>query len=607
MRRALAAVPVVAVLAIDPGGLAPFGPAKWLALTTLLLAVAAWVALDRPLRVAPHPTLAWGGFLAVVVVAAATGLDPVYAWLGTPERHLGAVAWLLCAVAFVVAQSTDEGEGRTVALGAVLAAGTLGAWATAEALGWHPLHLVGAGTRPVGTLGSSAYLGAAAALLAPVAAGAAADRGFARRTRRLAAAATVVAGVALAASGARAAWFGAAVTLVVVVVVRRPSPRWLLGGAAAVALAVAVAGLGGVAHRAGDALTDRDGGARGRLDEWRVAVRVVADHPVLGTGPEGYRLAFGRAVDDAYERAHGRRQLPDRAHDALLDVAATTGLVGLAAYLALLAATGASVARALRRDPWLVGLAAGLLAYAAQSLLLFPLAELDPVAWLLAGVLVARVAATRPVRTPVAVPAVVAALAVVALVAGSLDVTADRRARAIADEESADPTAAARLRPDALRYRLVAAAAFEATGSSIGLDRALAQLDDALDVSPLDPVVRGERARLLLERARRSGRPTHARTARAALEDLAADDPRNAVVLLRLGVARAATGDDTGAVGAWLRAEHLAPASAAASTDLALAYERAGRPAAARAAARRALARQPDGPQADHLRELAGT
>ncbi|MCU1484760.1 MAG: hypothetical protein JWN67_1506, partial [Actinomycetia bacterium] len=171
MRRALAAVPVVAVLAIDPGGLAPFGPAKWLALTTLLLVVAAWVALDRPLRIAPRPTLAWGAFLAVVVVAALTGLDPVYAWLGTPERHLGAVAWLLCAVAFVVAQSTDEAEGRTVAAGAAIAAGALGAWATAEALGWHPLHLVGAGTRPVGTLGSSAYLGAATALLAPVAAG----------------------------------------------------------------------------------------------------------------------------------------------------------------------------------------------------------------------------------------------------------------------------------------------------------------------------------------------------------------------------------------------------------------------------------------------------
>jgi O-antigen ligase/Flp pilus assembly protein TadD len=601
VRRLLAVVPAAAVLAVDPGGLAPFGPAKWLVLTTLVLAAGAWVALDRPLRVAPRPTLAWLAFLAVAALAAAFGLDHVYAWTGTPERHLGVVAWVLCFVAFVAAQSGDEGEGRGVALGAVVAAGAVGAWATAEALGWHPLDLVGAGSRPVGTLGSSAYLGAATALLAPVAVGVAADARFATATRRLAGVAAALAGVALVASGARAAWVGSAVALVVLALVRRPSRRWLAGGAVALVLAVAVAGLGGVAHRAGDAFTDRDGGARGRLDEWRVAARVVAEHPLLGTGPEGYRLAFGTAVDDAYERAHGRRELPDRAHDALLDVAATTGVVGLAAYLALLALTGGSVLRALRREPWLAGIAAGLVAYAAQSLFLFPLAEVDPVAWLLAGVLVARVAATREVRTPLAVPAVAGALAAVALVAGCLDVAADHLAR------GDDVARAAELRPDQLRYHLAVARAEEANGSSIALDRAIAQLDDALDVSPRDPVVRSERARLLLDKARRSGQPRHARAALAALEDLARDDPRNAVVLLRLGAARTATGDDEGAERAWLRAEDLAPASAAASTDLAFAYERAGRTADARAAARRALARQPDGPDAERLRDLAGT
>jgi hypothetical protein len=380
-------------------------------------------------------------------------------------------------------------------------------------------------------------------------------------------------------------------------------------GAGALAVAVVVAVLSGVAGRATDVVADRDGGAHGRLDEWRVAVRVIADHPLLGVGPEGYRLVFGRAVDDRYEQVHGRQQLPDRAHDALLDVAATTGIPGLVAYAGLLVVTGGLVLRGLRRDPWLVGLAAGLLAYAVQSLFLFPLAELDPVAWLLAGVLVARVATTTEVRLPAVVPAVGALLTVVALVAGSLDVVADRRARAVLDAPTvvADPAGAARLRPDAVRYRLVAARGFAATGSSIGLDRAIDQLDHALAVSPDDPVVAGERARLLLERARRSGNPVHARTARHALEALATDDPRNPTVLLRLGIARTATGDAAGAERAWLAAERLAPRSPAASTDLALAYERAGRTAEAGAAARRALARHATGPQVTHLRRLAGT
>ena len=181
-----------------------------------------------------------------------------------------------------------------------------------------------------------------------------------------------------------------------------------------------------------------------------------------------------------------------------------------------------------------------------------------------------------------------------ALLAGGLDVVADRRAKAVL-EGDADPEAASALRPDVLRYHLAAARALEASGAG---GAALASLDDALDWSPLDPVVRGERARLLLERARRSGSDDDLGAARRALEDLAADDPRNAEVLLRLGLARALDGDDGGAERAWLAAERLAPTSPSASVNLAIAYDRQGRTAEALAAARRALDRDPGNEQA---------
>jgi tetratricopeptide (TPR) repeat protein len=106
-------------------------------------------------------------------------------------------------------------------------------------------------------------------------------------------------------------------------------------------------------------------------------------------------------------------------------------------------------------------------------------------------------------------------------------------------------------------------------------------------------VVRGEQARLLLERARRTGTRHDRSAARAALERLRHDDPRNAAVLLRLGVVRALDGDERGAEHAWLAAEDLAPRSAAASTDLAVLYARNGRWPDAAAAARRALERDP--------------
>jgi O-antigen ligase len=655
---AAAAVPGVAVLAVDPAGLSPFGPVKWLAAVAVLVAFA---LAARPSgaggagRAGRAVGLAWLAFLGWAAASAVGGLEGWYAVVGTPERRFGLLTWVLCALAFAVGNRTVLAAGavggRRILTGVTVAIGCAGTWAAAEALGWRPLHLVGAGSRPVATLGSSAFLGAAAALLAPAALGLALELRTAARRQwsALAGVAAALGGLALVVAGARAAWVGAAVALAAVGVLR-PSAfrgrRRRVGFLAAAGVVLALAAASGVAGRVPDAFDSSQGGGRSRTDEWRVAVRVVADHPILGVGPEGYRIAFGSAVDDRYEAAHGRDPLPDRAHDALLDVAATTGLPGLAAYLALVALAGRSVLAGLRRGaPWVAGAAAGLVAYAAQSLLLFPLAEVDPVAWLLAGLVVAGVhlgtdansspafAATaggpgEVLRRGEAVPgswrrrldvagrAAAGGLAVVILLATARDLAADRATRraldAVADGRPDEAAIQARratdLRPDAVRYHLAAARVAEATGTVTGLDAAVADLEEAAEWSPHDPVVRGERARLLLERARRSGAPADLGRARDTLEALAADDPRNAEVLLRLGLVRQLGDDVGGAEAAWLAAERLAPASAAASADLAVAYAQQGRDAEAVAAARRAIDRDPDNlPAKRVLEELGGT
>jgi len=618
----VAALPVAAVLAVDPGGLSPFGPVKWALVPTLVfLAVAVLPGRGRRLTVARATVVPWAVLLGVVALAAAFGVDPLYAWTGTPERRFGVLAWVLGALAFAVGQQLDEDDARFVTASAAAACAAVGLWATAENLGWEPVRLTGAGGRPLGTVGSSAYLGAVGALLTPVALGISLDLRWHRDARRAATVAGAAGAAALVLSGARAAWVGTAVALVVAVAARRGALRrhralrrnLALAGAAVAAFAL----VAGATGRLGDAVTAAEGGPRGRLDEWRVAARMVARDPILGAGPEGYRIAFARAVDDDYEQDHGRNPLPDRAHSAPLDVAATTGLTGLAAYLALLVVVGRFLLRALRTSPsWVAGTAAGLVAYAAQSSFLFPVAELEPVAWLLAGIVVSR--CVRPVERralarPRLVPAVAGVAAGAALVAGVLDVAADRRARATLaavsrDEAVDEPAASARLRPDAVRYRLVAARA-EASGTAPGgWGRALAQVDRALDVSPRDPVAGAERGRLLLDRARLSGDPDHVRAARTALERLASRDPRNAETLLRLGLARDLDGDLPAAEEAWLEAERLAPRSAAGPANLALAYARAGRWDDARAAARRALAREPADSRARQvLRSADGT
>lgn len=575
----IAALAPVTLLSVDPWGWYPFGPVAWLAVSALVPAGAALVLARRPARLAPAPTAVAAGLVAWLALAAAIGEDGLYAWVGTPERHLGVLTWVLALVAFVVGQTLGADDGRPVATGLIVAGLGVGAVATAEALGWEPA-VLDVDSRLSGTLGSPAYLGAAAALLLPALAGVAADATWGRRHRVAAAIGAGVLAVALVGSGARAAWVGTAAAAAAVGwarreavaarVARRRGAAVALVGALAAALAVVVVAGPVGARLAGTFDADEPGG-RGRLDEWRVAARVVADHPVTGVGPEGYRIAFAEGVDADYERAHGRVPQPDRAHSAPLDLALAGGLPAAAAWLALVVLVGRAAVAVLRTGaPWLAGLAAGLLAHVAGSLFLFPLVELEPMVWLLAGiVLAAGPLAASPgagAVSRIAPRPVLAALAVVsalAVVAGVLDVAADRHARRAGDAvavgdggRGADEAAAAvDLRPDVVRLHLLDARARIADQQ--GIVAGLAAVDEALAVSPGDPIARRERARLLVARAEATRAPAHVDTARAELDRMLADDPLDSGSWALASVAAALDGDEAAARAARRRAEDL--------------------------------------------------
>jgi Flp pilus assembly protein TadD len=573
----LAALAPAAMLLLDPGGLFPFGPAKWLAVSTLVPAGAALLFARRPLRWERRPTLAVGALVVAMVLAAPVGEEGLYAWIGTPERHLGVLAWVLVAVAFVAGQSLGADDRVLVARGVVVAGPGVGVAACVEAVGIGP-DVLDAGSRLGSTFGSPAYLGAASCLLLPIAAAMALDRHGARAWRVSAAVAAAGVSVAVVGSGARAAWLGLAVAAVVVGLVRRPRVRPALV-LAALALAAVVVVISPVGARI-TATFDADApGGQGRVDEWRVATGVLTEHPLTGVGPEGYRVAFAAGVDRGYERAHGRDPLPDRAHSAPLDIALAGGPLGLLAWVAVLVAMAPSVRRALRSsDAVLVGTAVALVAYVVAELLLFPLAELEPVVALLAGTVVAtgvrvtdrtvgQAHTGRTLVLPRAAPALLALVAVVALAAGGLDLAADRHAHAAIDALRAGDTAdavdhartAVDRRPDILRNHLLLAAALEADDRGIVV--ALAAVDDALDLSPGDPVAQRRRAELLVRRAAATLVPDHAADARTYLEARLADDPHNATLQLLAGNAARLAGDVDAARTHWRRAADLAPRS----------------------------------------------
>jgi tetratricopeptide (TPR) repeat protein len=463
-----------------------------------------------------------------------------------------------------------------------------------------PIDLAVESARVGGPFGSPAYLGAACSLLLPIAGALAADPEE-RKEWRLTAALALAAGlVAAVASQTRAAWIGIAVSGVVMSPLWWPRIRsrwWLVAAASIVLVTVTPVGPRIVDGFAGD--------AQGRIDEWRMGAAVVADNPLLGVGPEGYRIAFPSVVDADYERRYTRQAAPDRAHSGALDTAAMFGLVGLIAYLA---AAGFLIRRSWQavksQRPLLVGFGAALIGYLVQQQFLFPIAEIDVIFWLFAGIVVASTGPmVRVAKPPVLVGIVLGSLAVVALVGGILDVFADHQLVNAQRHPDVAPTAtdsATTLRPDSIRYWLAAADARAANGDLQGAD---GRIDRALSISPLDPILLATKGRILLAIAASTGSADDIGRAVTFYDKLLAVDPNNGQNQLRAGTGLVLAGEFEDAEKAFLAAADLAPSSSVPFSNLARLYLATGNLDNAVDSYHRALMIDPTAPGLD---EIAG-
>lgn len=88
-----------------------------------------------------------------------------------------------------------------------------------------------------------------------------------------------------------------------------------------------------------------DNSSKGRLSAIRAGAHAYVDRPLLGWGPELFDRGWVRHI--TIEEHNGN--IFDQSHNKLIEVAATTGTVGLLAYGALLAAIVAAFARLMLR------------------------------------------------------------------------------------------------------------------------------------------------------------------------------------------------------------------------------------------------------------------
>lgn len=337
----------------------PFVTAKvFFVRSVILLALAGYLTLVMiaPERYLPRRSvllLMTGAWFVWLIVSVILGVDPAFSWWGNYERMGGVFTLLHYGALFVMMSAlfrdarewravwwTVIGVGFLVMLGAVIQR-------------FVPSFLFG-GTRAASTLGNPIYLAVHAGYVAFIGAivilradghrleGSRTHKDSAIRIFSLATIALAL--LAFVWSDTRAAWLGVGVALVwmaVWLVVIHDDRRVRRGALAVLALILVSAGVftwgGSVLERvpglgrvAQFSLGDT---AETRLRTWRVGLEAAKDHPIVGWG----WMNFGPAYDlhyDPDQLKHGLQETwLDQAHNVLVDVVATTGIVGLLLYL----------------------------------------------------------------------------------------------------------------------------------------------------------------------------------------------------------------------------------------------------------------------------------
>ena len=318
------------------------GQAHWFALT---LALASLLRRPGEWRALLGANLMAGAVMACVVIARAGGIDvPVVGTL--PEQHLPRLSGpfgnpvylsvymllnLVLATGFALrAWTPGVSRGRNIAPHSAppdrnsgLRGNGPGAGSTPARAGVHTMGLrwtavlwaALAGLHLLGLMLADS-MGAYIGLCAAICFAALAIAVLARGRRRCAAAAVLLVILTLAGAGAGQRFFdGAGADGADPEWMIRASPQWP--------------------------------SVRSRLASWETGLRGFAERPLLGWGPENFVVVFGRYAEGLAATSESH----DRAHNKLIEVAATTGLAGLSLWLAL---WGLAVAVFLRaaREIW---------------------------------------------------------------------------------------------------------------------------------------------------------------------------------------------------------------------------------------------------------------
>lgn len=379
-------------------------------LAGLLIATALLMLVRKDALYAPFFSIRRAPFLwpvitlaGVLILSTVTAVQPALSLWGSYERGQGLMTQLAYLSLFLLLathlRTLPQIQRLLTAL--VLPGALLVLLGLAQALGWQPLPLLTDARSPVyATLGRSNFLAAYLAILLPLTL--ALLLTCRQKWQRLLLAALLLSEAAvLGIAFARSAWLAALVGLALFAWLWRGTSRQgtIQNGQAVrwrrvVWVGLVLLALSGPLVVAWLAQAEQ-GSTAARLTIWRSTVQLIGERPFLGYGLDSLPLVFPRVFPPELVYYQGRHFFVDRAHNWLLDWALSTGLLGLLAFVSVLAAFMAAAGRALRqadtpeKRTLLAGAVAAVGANLTNNLVSFDVTATATTTWLLMGMVVA--------------------------------------------------------------------------------------------------------------------------------------------------------------------------------------------------------------------------
>ena len=401
----------ILILAMDASLLNVFDLAKAgysHAVAWVLLGVLVMIAAADGVRIPRSPLfLAFYVLIGVEVLATVTATNGYVALYGEVGRYLGLTTHLVLALTAVAIAVGLDYPRRASWLAWTLAAASLvsAGYAALQAIGADPIKWVDRDSRlrPFGTFGNPDFYGQflATAIVAGGAIALFAGPGS-RRTRWAAAALALISGVLLVLTTTRGGVLGVvagAIVLGVVWLRRAGATRTALsrlgfatlGLAAALVIVVFTTQLGDRLVAATNIENVQD-----RVLIYTAGTRIFLDHPVLGVGFENFAVAYPKYAEAA---GINRNRTQTSAHNWIIHLAATTGVVGLVATAGLLAAFAVHVWKRARDDDALALLTAtgALAAFYGSGLVLPGAQSIQWIPWACVGIALASDLRTAPI------------------------------------------------------------------------------------------------------------------------------------------------------------------------------------------------------------------